>query len=105
MEPLSAGTIYAVLAAGLGGTAAKWIDSRYRAKAKREDVGSELRDDLWEQVKACDERLRKEQEQCELWRQRYYDQKEAYVDQRVLLKRYIAQFGDLESSDIKRPPR
>lgn len=102
MEIIGTGTILGVAGAAAAGAVAKWIDSRSKMKTKQIDVGSELRDDLWEQVRGCEERLRKQQEDCDAWRKRYYDQYEAFIEQRRELKKYKDKFGPLESSEISK---
>ena len=100
MEILGPGTVLGVVGAAAAGALAKWIDSRVKLKTKQIDVGSELRDDLWEQVRGCEERLKAAQCDCDEWRKRYYDQYESFIEQRRELRRYQDKFGPLERSDI-----
>lgn len=77
----------------------KFVDKRANDKKTQQDVGSELRKNLWEQYQELEKRLDAEQSESDKWRDRYYEQLAAMAPLRGKLQRYIDRYGELDKSE------
>lgn len=96
-------TIGAIVGAIATGALAKWIDVRGKRQIKQPDIAAELRDDLWEQNKEWEGRMKACQKECDDWRERYNKARDDYYDMRREVRRYEARYGKLDASEG--PPR